>query len=75
MMGHVGRAKTGKWSGGPNPPLGYDYVDGNLIVNEYEAMQIRLVFYLFINGLNGEQISMNAIAEYMQQHYTTRYSS
>ncbi|MGC6177503.1 recombinase family protein [Lacrimispora sp. 38-1] len=75
MMGHVGRAKTGLWNGGQKPPIGYDYKDGELIINEYEAMQVRLIFDLFINGLDGEQVSMNTIAKHMQERYTNRYSS
>lgn len=75
MMGHVGRAKTGKWNGGSRPPLGYDYTNGELVINEYEAMQIRKVFDLFINGLDGESISLNRIARYMKSKYTNRYSS
>lgn len=75
MMGRVGRAKTGRWNGGSRPPVGYEYKDGELKIIEYEAMQIRLVFDLFLHGLNGEQLSMNAIREYMHERYTTRYSA
>lgn len=74
-MGRIGRAKTGKWNGGQKPPVGYDYKDGQLTIIEYEAMQIRLVFDLFINGLNGEQLSMHQIRAYMSAHYRTRYSA
>ena len=38
-------------------------------------MQIRLIFDLFINGLNGEQLSMHQIKNYMGEHYRTRYSA
>ena len=75
MMGRVGRAKTGKWNGGNKPPVGYDYKDDQLSVIEYEAMQVRLIFDLFINGLNGEQLSLNQIRDYMQARYETRYST
>ena len=49
-MGKQGRAKQGKWHGGGNRPTGYDYIDGSLVINEYEAMQIRELFDLFLNG-------------------------
>lgn len=75
MMGRVGRAKTGKWNGGQKPPVGYDYINGALIPIEYEAMQVRLVFDLFINGLDGEQLSMHQIRDYMGKRYRTRYSA
>ena len=74
-MGRIGRAKSGKWNGGQKPPVGYDYKDGQLTILEYEAMQIRLIFDLFINGLNGEQLSMHQIKNYMGEHYRTRYSA
>ena len=40
-MGRIGRAKNGLFHGGGNAPTGYDYVDGHLIVNEFEALQVR----------------------------------
>lgn len=51
MIGKEARAKEGKWKGGPEP-IGYDYnvVTDLLEVNEYEAMQVREVFDLFIKG-------------------------
>lgn len=74
MMGRVGRAKTGLWNGGSRPPLGYNYENGRLVINEYEAMQVRLVYDLFLNGLDGEQLSFHAIMKYMGERYTNRYS-
>jgi len=45
MIGKEARAKDGLWhGGGVNRPTGYDYVDGMLVVNEYEAEAIRYVF-------------------------------
>ena len=49
-MGKEGRAKTGRWSGGSQAPIGYDYKDGHLVVNEYEAMQIKEAYELYIGG-------------------------
>lgn len=74
-MGRIGRAKTGKWSGSSRAPVGYDYKDGELIINEYEAMQVRMVFDMFLNGLDGQPMTMHAILKYMRSHYSTRYSS
>ena len=52
MIGKEARAKEGKWKGGPEP-IGYDYnVAKDLLeINEYEAMQIRELFDLFIKGI------------------------
>ena len=51
-MGKEARAKEGKWHGGSTPPIGYDYdaAADLLIVNEYEAMQIRELYDLFLQG-------------------------
>lgn len=45
--GKVGRAKDGKWTG--KVPTGYDYdpKSGNLIINPYEAEQVKMVINLF----------------------------
>lgn len=50
MLGKDARAQEGKWHGGSTVPIGYDYIDDNLIVNEYEAMQLRYIADLFLNG-------------------------
>lgn len=48
-LGLEGRAKEGKWTGAGNSPIGYDFVgDSCLKINEYEAMQVREAFDLFL---------------------------
>ena len=49
-MGKEARAKEGKWHGGATEPIGYDYdpVTELLNVNEYEAMQVKELFELFL---------------------------
>lgn len=49
-MGKEGRAKQGKWHGGGHIPIGYDYADGELVVNQFEALQIKEIFERYING-------------------------
>ena len=39
-LGKQARAAEGKWHGSKWTPIGYDYVDGYLIPNEYEKMQV-----------------------------------
>ena len=48
-MGAEARAKDGLWRGGICP-YGYDYKDGQLTVNEYEAMIIRQIYADFLAG-------------------------
>lgn len=51
-MGKEARAKEGKWHGGGTDPIGYDYdpATEKLNINEYEAMQIKELFDLFLAG-------------------------
>lgn len=49
-LGKNGRAKEGLYHGGGYIPIGYDYIDGQLIINEYEALQIREMHQLFQEG-------------------------
>lgn len=69
-MGRIGRGKAGYFHGGGNPPTGYDYIDGLLVVNEYEAMQVREVFASFLAGQ-----SVNAIRRSLSCRYTTKWSA
>lgn len=70
VMGRIGRAKKGLWRGGSNPPIGYDFIDGHLIVNEYEAMQVREVYDLFLKGR-----TIRSIASALKEKYTNGYSN
>lgn len=51
VMGKEARAKEGLWNGGTEP-IGYDYniINDMLEINEYEIMQVRELFDLFVNG-------------------------
>lgn len=49
-MGREGRAKEGKFHGGGYVPIGYDYIEGLLKINEFEAMQIREIHKLYQEG-------------------------
>ena len=50
MMGRDARAQEGKWHGGGVQPIGYDFINDELVVNDYEAMQIKEMADLFIKG-------------------------
>lgn len=69
-MGQIGRAKAGYWRAGSNPPIGYDYKDGMLIPNEYEALQVKTIYKMFLEGE-----TIHGITRYMNEHFTNRYSS
>lgn len=64
-MGREARAKAGYYHGGGNfKPLGYDYVNGLLIINEYEAMVVQEVFKQFLDGSGTRKIIMNLHDKY-----------
>lgn len=68
-MGKEGRARKGLWHGGCYHPIGYDYKDGTLSIND-EAEQVKLIFQMYLDGT-----SIRDITRFLQQHYTTRYTS
>lgn len=51
-MGIEARMKKGKWRGGKSVPFGYDYEPAleKLVINEYEAMIVRLIFNEYAEG-------------------------
>ncbi|MEG1562554.1 MAG: recombinase family protein [Bacteroides sp.] len=70
-MGRVARAKTGLYHGGGNIPIGYEYEDGKLVVNPYEAEQVRKIFEWYLAGS-----SLKAITDQLHDGgYTNKYSS
>ena len=69
-LGRRGRTKKGLWRAGSNVPTGYDYIDGHLVIREDEAVQIRKIFELYLQGW-----TINRIRKYMHENYTNRYSS
>ena len=62
MMGREARAKEGYYHGGdPNKiMIGYDYVDGNLIINEYEAECVKYIFSSYLKGKGFRRIHTNS---------------
>jgi len=70
-MGRIARAKAGLYHGGGNIPIGYDYSDGKLVVNPYEAEQVRKIFEWYLVGA-----SLKTISERLREEgYTNRYGS
>ena len=56
-LGREGRAKEGKYHGGGWIPIGYEYINDNLVVNDYEAMQIRELHKLYQQGKSLREIA------------------
>lgn len=70
MLGRVGRAKEGYFHGGGFVPIGYDYVEGELIINEYEAMQVREIYDLFLKNY-----PVTRIWKIIRKKYTNKYGN
>jgi site-specific DNA recombinase len=69
LLGRTGRARTGKWVGSSRPPIGYRYDDLGLIIDEYEAEQVKIVYSLYLQGHG-----LQKIAEIMKSKgYTHKY--
>lgn len=60
--GRVERAKDGFWHGGGYDPIGYDYIDGELVVNQQEAAQVRRVYDLYASGASITEIRDHMVA-------------
>ena len=61
QMGLEARAKEGYYHGGPYAPIGYEYIDGELVINEYEAYQIQKIF-----ELAEEKMPIYSVYKYMK---------
>lgn len=56
MLGRTARAKEGLFHGGSNGAIGYEYINGQLVINEFEAMQIKEAFDLYCSGYSFRDI-------------------
>ena len=70
-MGRMERARNGLFHGGIYFPIGYDYDNGKLVINEYEAAQVRKIYDWYLDGNSPEKIAERLRVE----GYTNRYSS
>ena len=69
MSGRQQRARRSLWHGGGTEPIGYNYEDGELVVNEDEAYQVKLVYQMYASGS-----SLTEICDHMQeQGYKTKH--
>jgi len=68
-MGRLARAKEGRYSGQDRIPIGYDYIDGMLVPNLYEAPLVEQVFRLYVEGLSPKVIMNRLNAEGRTHRY------
>lgn len=65
--GRKGRAKEGNWHGGGTHPIGYDYIEGELVINKKEAEQVRMVYEYYSSGMTITEICRR------MEGYTTKH--
>lgn len=70
-LGKDARAKSGKWRGGGNVPVGYEYENGELIKNEYEAFYIERIFNWFTSGVTLKRMEIML----QEQNVTHKYGT
>lgn len=70
MMGNEARAKEGKYCGGCSP-IGYDYIDGELKLNDFEALQVREAFKLILENMSPRRIAKI----FNEKGYKTKFGS
>lgn len=68
-MGRIERAKDGLFHGGGHIPYGYRFIDSQLVIDEYEAMQIREAYELFLHGN-----SIHKIQTILNQKYGSHWN-
>lgn len=69
LVGLEGRAKDGKWHGSKYTPVGYDYKNGELVINEYEAMLVREAYEQFNNRVPIYRICKEFREKGFKHHY------
>lgn len=69
-MGKLARVRSGKYrGGGARHAVGYDYIDGALVVNEYEKMLVNKVFTLYASGRSLSKIADELNAAGLRHKY------
>ncbi len=63
MEGRFQKAREGKWNGG-FAPYGYQLDDGRLVINEEEAVAVRMIFEQYV----GTDMGANGVAKYLDNH-------
>lgn len=70
IMGIEARAKEGKYCGSCSP-IGYDYIDGELKINDFEALQVREAFELILEDMSPRRIAKI----FNEKGYKTKFGS
>lgn len=69
-MGRIGRSKAGYYHGGPTPPTGYHYINGELQIDPIGERQVHQVFDMYTSG-----VTINSIMKRMKTEYGGNWSA
>lgn len=68
-LGREGRAKSGLFHGSNRYPIGYDYIDGQLVINPYEAEIVKRIYREFNSGKTKTSIASQLQREGITTHF------
>ena len=68
LMGKEARAKEGLFPSGKSP-IGYDYIDGKLVINPFERLQIERIFHEYLTGKSPRKIASDLTASGFSHKY------
>lgn len=71
ITGKIGKVKQGKYLKARMTPIGYDYIDDQLVINPFEALQVQEIFDRFIGGESINQIAASLNAKGFVNKYGT----
>ena len=69
MMGQAARAKKGLYHGSNKTAVGYRYEDGKLLIDDFEALQVRSIFEQYADGKGPFGIIRDLNESGMVHHY------
>lgn len=69
LSGRIERAKSGLYHGGSNVPLGYDYKDGELLINPFEAQIVNEIYRRYLDGESQYSIYVDLDTKYPNMIY------
>lgn len=68
-MGKYARAKLGLFGGSCRVPIGYDYIGGKLVTNEFEKLQVIKIYEMYAEGMPPRKIADKLNSEGLQHKY------
>jgi site-specific DNA recombinase len=74
QMGRDARAKKGLFNGSRVSPVGYNYVDGKLVPDELDRIQVKKIFEMYASGIGYAQIAKTLNDSGLYHHFNHEWS-